>query len=115
MRAAVTPDNMPLFNYTLMTSHMRGFFSPEELKTAELVEPFSFTKGYKVIKTKAEKGLAVFGDGHLLFDLEKDPGQIQPITDPDVEQWMINLLVKLMKENDAPVDQFVRLGLEDHY
>ena len=38
------PMNEPIFNYTLMPTHMRGFFRPRELKTAELEDPFSFTK-----------------------------------------------------------------------
>ena len=31
--------------------------------------------------------------------------------DPDVEQMMTEHLVRLMKENDAPPEQFERLGL----
>lgn len=114
MRAAVNPDNQPLFNYTLIATHMRGFFSIDELKTTELVEPFSFTKGCKLMRTQARRGLGVFRDGHLLFDLNKDPDQKKPISDPGIESRMINLMVKLMKESDAPFDQFIRLGLQDY-
>ena len=48
----------------------------------------------------------------LLFDLENDPNQEHPLHDGTVEQMMIAHLVRLMKENDAPPEQFERLGLE---
>lgn len=31
--------------------------------------------------------------------------------DPAVEEYMIGHLVRLMRENDAPPEQFARLGL----
>ena len=49
--------------------------------------------------------------GTLLFDLETDPQQEHPLHDPEIEARMIVLLVKLMKANDAPPEQFERLGL----
>jgi hypothetical protein len=48
----------------------------------------------------------------VLYDLVADPAQEQPISDPAVERRMIALLVRLMRENDAPPEQFERLGLE---
>ncbi|MEZ4710996.1 MAG: hypothetical protein R3A44_27610 [Caldilineaceae bacterium] len=52
-----------------------------------------------------------FQFGTLLFDLAHDPQQEQPLTDPLVEQRMIGHLVGLMRANDAPVEQYARLGL----
>lgn len=49
--------------------------------------------------------------GTLLFDLESDPGQRPPLNNPSIEAYMIQLLNKLLKANDAPVEQFDRLGL----
>jgi hypothetical protein len=34
-----------------------------------------------------------------------------PLDDPEVEARMVELLVALMKANDAPPEQFERLGL----
>jgi chorismate mutase len=48
----------------------------------------------------------------LLFDLQADPHQERPLSDPAVEQMMIDHLVRLMRENDAPPEQYQRLGLE---
>ena len=39
-----------LYEYTLMPTHMRMRFTVEELREAKLAEPFSFTKGCKVLK-----------------------------------------------------------------
>ncbi len=50
MRAPVDPSSAPLFNYTLMTTRIRGFFKPHELKEATLSEPFSFSKDCPLLR-----------------------------------------------------------------
>ena len=114
MRAPVDPDNVPLFNYTLMPTHMRGMFRLDELRNATLAEPFSFTKGMPVLKTPSPGWPHHHKFGTMLFDLETDPGQLHPITDPAAEKRMIELMVKLMKQNDAPAEQYERLGVEEY-
>jgi len=111
MRAPATAENAPLYEYTLMPTHMRGFFSIDELKTAQLAEPFPFTKGLKTVQTNGRAWTNAFGFGTLLFDLKSDPKQEHPISDPEVEQMMTDHIVGLMKANDAPPEQFERLGL----
>ena len=115
MRSPARPDNEPLFNYTLMPTHMRSFFSLEELKSAELAGPFRFTKGCRTLKAGAPKGYwdDAFNQGTLLYDLETDPGQKNPIADPEIEKMMIERTMDLMRENEAPPEQFIRLGLSD--
>ena len=113
MRAPERPDNSPLFEYTLMPTHMRERFSPEELREAELVPPFTFTKGCPLLKLPARPWVDAHPFGTLLFDLDTDPGQEAPFSDEAVEAIMIRHLVKLMRANDAPNDQFIRLGLAD--
>jgi arylsulfatase A-like enzyme len=111
MRAPMTEDGRPMFNYTWMPTHMRKLFSYEELRSAEIVEPFSFTKDCPVAKMKAVRHVFKGPGKHLLFDIEADPGQEQPLDDPVVEARMKELMIRLMKESDAPPEQFVRLGL----
>jgi arylsulfatase A-like enzyme len=114
MRAPVNSENAPLYNYTLMPTHMKQFFGMEELRTAELAGPFSFTKGAKVLRTDAAAFMAQAYDfGHLLFDLERDPREEHPLHDPDLEQAMIGKMIRLMAANDAPREQFERLGLPE--
>jgi arylsulfatase A-like enzyme len=112
MRAPLNPDSSPLYNYTLMPTHMHSFFSLEELHSCELAEPFSFTKGCKILKTKAKPFMSSqYENGTVLYDLESDPGQKKPLQDKAVEAEMIRKMCRLMRENDAPEEQFTRLGL----
>ena len=111
MRAPARRENTPLYNYTLMPTHMNKMFGLEELRTAELAEPFSFTKEVPVMRMQANPLQNTHEYGNLLFDLENDAGQEHPLDDPEAEQTMVEHLTRLLKESDAPKDQFERLGL----
>ncbi|MDQ1914569.1 sulfatase [Paenibacillus sp. GD4] len=111
MRAPARPDNTPLNNYTLMPAHMASMFAVSELQELELAEPFSFTKGIRTLKIPASSYLQAHKYGTLLFDLEQDPGQQHPIRNEEAEIRMIGLLSRLMKEHDAPQEQYERLGI----
>jgi chorismate mutase len=49
-----------------------------------------------------------------LFDIDQDPGQKNPVTDPAVEDRMCRHIARLFQENDAPPEQYIRLGLEQY-
>ncbi|MHC4126306.1 MAG: sulfatase/phosphatase domain-containing protein, partial [Planctomycetota bacterium] len=114
MRGSANRENKPLFHYTMMPTHLREPFSIEELRTIELAEPFAMTKGTRTMKIEA-MGLLVepVTQETLLFDMEKDPKQENPIQDEAVEKKMIEHMVRLMRANDAPAEQYERLGLKD--
>ena len=122
MRSCAQKDNQPLYNYTLMPNHMRCSFSVDELKEIELSQPFNFTKGLKTLKIPARRALKISMTGHvssnsldlgtMLFDIEKDQKQANKIDDPVIEEKMINHMIKLMMENDAPLEQYERLGID---
>ncbi len=117
MRAPANSENEPLYQYTQMPTHMRGTFSVAEMRTAEMAAPFSFTKGTPVMKIR---GVGSWFKRYeearsletMLFDLQEDPHQQECVKDTTIERMMIDHLVRLMKENDAPVEQFQRLGLQ---
>lgn len=111
MRSSVDEANGPLYDYTLMPTHMGGFFDAEDLREAELHEPLSFTKGVPVLKVPAFAFGSPYSYGTLLFDLETDPEQATPLRDDELELRMATLLTELMRENDAPEEQFHRVGL----
>jgi hypothetical protein len=111
MRAPVSADNTPLYEHTLMPTHMRGRFSPEELSGLELAEPFAFTKGVRTIRVDGRTFFNPYRFGTLLYDLRTDPDQRTPIIDDAVELRMASLLVDRMRANDAPASQYERLGL----
>ncbi|MCP3884606.1 MAG: sulfatase, partial [Propionibacteriaceae bacterium] len=111
MRAWPGEENTPLYNYTLMPTHMTAIFSVEELQQATLAPPFSFTKGMPLLKIPAGFWRTKYPFETMLFDLEADPEQKTPIDAPDVEARMIEHMVTLMKWNDSPDEQYERLGL----
>ncbi|MEG1525584.1 MAG: sulfatase [Clostridia bacterium] len=115
MRAPVKRENTPLYNYTLMPCHMRNRFSVEELSHMELSKPLSFTKNCQVLKVEShgipELDFSAYRFGTMLFDVKNDPQQQHPIQDERIENRMIALLIRYMKENDSPPEQFERLGL----
>ncbi len=50
MRAPQTPDNKPLYQYTLMPTHMRASFAVEDFVDLQTAPPFSFQKGSRTMK-----------------------------------------------------------------
>jgi len=111
MRSA-REDNQPLFEYTLMPTHMNHRFSVEELQDIRLSEPLSFTKGCRVMKIPCGGNRRQHISRTLLFDKQTDPGQENPLSDAEIEKKMVGHLVAAMRECDAPPEQFERLGLE---
>ncbi len=123
MRGPATEENLPKFNYTLMPTRMERRYQLDELAAMdkELAEPFAFTKGLRTLKIpcpsryEPQKGQVINPFalvGTALFDMDKDPGQLLALNDRVQEERMIKLMVKLMKENDSPSEQYARLGLE---
>jgi arylsulfatase A-like enzyme len=111
MRAAATEQNEPLFDYTLMPTHMRSRFHPGELQNLALAEPFSFTKGVKPLRIPARTYGNLHAYGTMLYDVQGDPQQRETLHDDEVESRMIGFLTDLMQQNDAPGEQYVRIGL----
>jgi arylsulfatase A-like enzyme len=112
MRAPKSRANKSIYEYTLMPTHMRARFSASELQNIELSEPFQFTKGCKTMKIEAGSGFVnAYQYGTKLFDLKSDPGQLTEIEDIEAETKLLNQMVRLMKDNDAPQEQYERLGL----
>lgn len=113
MRASIEAENGPIEDFTLMPTHMRSRFGVDELGDWEPAEPFAFTKGLRTMRIGAVGTFRInsWQHGTLLWDLATDPGQNAPIVDDEVELRMISLLLKLLRENDAPPSVFQRLGL----
>lgn len=111
MRAAEADKVDMINNYTLMPVHMHNAFTVEELSKAELVEGFSFTKGLKVLKVPAKDKYGVNSFGTMLFDLEEDASQVNPIKNLDIEELMIHKLICALDASEAPSEQYERLGL----
>ena len=123
MRAAATEDNAPLYQYTLMPWHIAKPMCQQELKQANFHPGFAFNDYTPLLQIPVDerydrKRYYRYSDhmryGTLLFDRQKDPGQTTDLQDADVEARMCRLMIELMKQNDAPEEQYIRLGLDPH-
>ncbi|WP_026508138.1 sulfatase [Butyrivibrio sp. MC2013] len=111
MRAPVNEDNQPLRDYTLMPMHMSSSYSPDEFKGAELCRDFSFTEGFPLMKLTPGTDDRAYRQGSRLYDLTTDPEELHPLEDEELEQKMTGLMIELMKANEAPKEQYIRVGL----
>lgn len=109
------PGNRPLNEYTLMPTHMACMFQSEELRSMQRAGGFSFTKGCPLMCIESDAP-DILSDpnagGELLFDVLADPQQRHPIEDAELAGRFRAEIARLMRENDAPAEQFVRMGLE---
>lgn len=110
---APDPGNSPLYHYTLMPSHLRRPFSTDELRHMTWHAPLSFSKDCPVMRIPSSGPVGRSPDlfETRLFDLENDPEQNHPLDDSALERQMIDKMVQVMAGNDAPAEQYERLGL----
>lgn len=101
---------VPLYEYTLMPTHMMQFFSPEELRTMTWHEGFSFTEGIPLMQIEANPGMQCIEKGEYLYDLRNDPGQQSPLEDENIQTRMEALMQKMLIETDAPEALMKRFG-----
>ncbi len=111
MRGPIRPKNEPLFEYTLMPTRMRGFVEIRNLQKTTLQEAFNFTSGLPLLKIPTGSFMNPYRYGHKLFNIDEDYEQIKPLDDLKLELHFLNKLKDAMKENDAPLEQYQRLGL----
>jgi arylsulfatase A-like enzyme len=120
MKSAVS-DEMPLYNYTLLPLNIFAPFNIKELRNIESkMVKFNFTRDVPLMKIPTSTATAPgnsaywysrhreFGD--LLFDLQSDPEQMHPIKDDNVTLKFEAEMRRIMAENDAPPEQFDRMG-----
>ena len=112
--------NQAINQYTLMPTHLNSRFTPDELRDATLHPPFAWTKGVPLLQIPVQNRspfYANYGPGSLLesetrlYDIDADPAQAEPLSDPAVEARLTARMVALMADNDAPPEAYVRLGL----
>ena len=110
-----------IYQYTVMPTHMREMFTTEELAGATLHPPMPFSKGVPLMRIPVHRRSPLqryYGPGTMiesetrLYDLETDPGQLHPLSDPAVEARMIGLLRELMAANHAPAEAYERLRID---
>lgn len=115
MRGPVSPDNAPLYEYTLIPAQMNTRANVQDLQNITLQSPFKFTKGCQILKIDKSAHNSPFNNmyrfGSRLYDLKNDPGQQSKLDDTKTEKRMIDAMIQMMRKNDAPAEQYERLGL----
>lgn len=112
MRASQSPENTPLYEYTLMPTRMRRLFNDTELRDATLSSGFAFTRHVPVLKIPGSAGFySSYAHGNLLFDLEQDTHQEHPLDEPALEATFIRKLSLALSAAEAPADEWLRLGI----
>jgi hypothetical protein len=111
-----------LHEYTLMPMHIRSRMSIDELRSAELVQGFDFTKGAPLLRIDARKDARRIPivDGNMfenlgtrLYDVLADPNQEKAYRDRTVEVRLREGIAVALREHDCPEEVYERLGLSD--
>ncbi len=95
------------YQYTLMPTNMRQFFSNEELQTATMHKPFNFTKNIPVMKVnkilkKTDQHVTLTDTKSALYNLKEDPGQLVQIHDNHLLSRYKDIMIKEIKLYDPP-------------
>ncbi|WP_312431580.1 sulfatase [Lacrimispora sp.] len=104
-------ENQPLVSYTLMPTNIRGFYEKNTLEQGIMIKGNRFTNGIPCVKYPDKTYINPMQFGDLLFDLEADPMQENPLSDKAVMQEMCVKLKKEMEKVEAPEEEFIRVGL----
>jgi arylsulfatase A-like enzyme len=102
-------DETSNVSYTLVPQQMRGRFSVDRLKQADLADPLPDSHGVRPLAIPG----GVTADRYrssLLFDLKADPAQESPLEDASIESDLAARMRELMLEADAPPEQLARVG-----
>jgi arylsulfatase A-like enzyme len=109
-------DNTKCYEYTTSPTTIRGFINQDNPET---FEPGHYMKNNKfpVYKIKSINNPLTDNFEYLkddmLFDLDNDYKQVNNIKDNKIENTMIKKLEEAMKDNDAPEEQYERIGLKE--
>lgn len=109
-RAAANEENEPLYDYCVTPTSLWNYFGRGKEDVMEYGRFLPRTQ-HPVLKipTGAKRGEMV--SESKLFDIERDYGQAEPLQDKVTEKRLTELMIELMKETEAPEEQYTRLGL----
>lgn len=108
MRAAARADNEPFVECTLMPTNMRGFFTENALRAAELVSGDRHSNGIPYLKMRSRTYMNSHAFGSSLWDVRAGEERIE---DAAIEVRLTEALIEMMTVCEAPIEEFERLGL----
>ncbi|MCR4950693.1 MAG: sulfatase-like hydrolase/transferase [Solobacterium sp.] len=109
MKAGSADNN--LYEYTMMPTNIRGYFSEEQLKNAEIVNPGRFSNHIPVMKMPSKTYSIACQFGDQLYDLERDPEQEHNLASETDCSPFNQKLSQALTEAGAPEEEFTRLGI----
>jgi len=102
-----------LFEYTLMPTRIDSPFNVKELTDIRIHPGFDFTRGAQVMQIPASFGyLNPWRFGDKLFDVKRDPQQLQPLDDAQKALEMAHAMRPLLEAHDAPPELYTRFALD---
>lgn len=108
MRAAARDDNEPFVECTLMPTNIRGFFSREQIESAELVAGDRFSNDWPYLKCRSRTYMNSHAFGNSLWDVRAGERRVE---DVGAESRLTAALIREMRRVEALEEEFGRLGL----
>ena len=104
-------NDTQVYEYTMMPTNIRGYFSTEQLKHAELVNGGRVTNGLPCMKMPMNNYyLQLKAEDHL-YDLSADPEEANDLIKTADVTELNRKLHDALADADAPEEEFRRLGI----
>lgn len=101
----------PFHFYTMMPTHMRGFFRPDEQLGAELMPSLPFSNGRPVLRYPGNSFEISNKTGPILhFDNTEDPHWQNPIRNGPFHEKLTQQAKNLCQQAHAPSEMLIRYG-----
>ncbi|WP_208588554.1 sulfatase [Gracilibacillus suaedae] len=117
LRAPNHEDNHPCYVYTAMPTTFRGYHDSENRENIEMGRFLTHTSYpvYKFPYSKKGKPFVMAKNilESYLFDIRADYQQKHTIDDSQLKNKYQQILIEVMNQYDAPIEQYLRLGLRN--
>ncbi|MDU3355532.1 hypothetical protein [Clostridium sp.] len=114
MKSSATNENVPLYEYTLMPTRMRGYMSDVLNEDIEMVNIGRFSNNMKVLKVQGKTYVSPYKFGDLLFNVKEDVEQNNLASNKEIVNKYKELMIREMVKVGAPEEQYIRLGLDNN-
>lgn len=112
-------EDHPLFQYTLMPTHMRTFFEQIEFAGASFVDDVPYAMGFPVMRIPMHREARanmvarypLLDARDALYDLAADPRQENPLDDAARADRCRTEIARLLAQHAAPAELYTRFGL----
>lgn len=111
MKASANEDSKPLYEYTLMPTNIRNYFTKDQLMNSIRVDGMSFTNGIPVLKIPSVYNYKTDKLGDRLYDLTNDPEEENNILNPELKKEWNKKLREKLEEVEAPEEEYERLDI----